>query len=188
MTPRRLIVMHPLEKNLRRLRLRLALVLALRKTVALLAVWCFIWGTGVLILRVAAAVSPEYLLWGSAAIPFVALAALVLALRDVPSSAVLRAVLDRAGGCGGLLMAAGERPLGAWVIPTGGHVRLRWRAGRSCSALATGVLFVLVGLLLPQRAIDAATARALEIGKEAQQLAGQIELLKEEKILEPERA
>jgi hypothetical protein len=180
--------MHPLEKNLRRLRLRLAVVLALRKATTLLALWCFAWGTGVVVLRVAAAFSSWQLLWGAAALPFVVLIAVVLALREVPSATALRAVLDRAAGCGGLLMAAGERPLGAWTLPAAADVRLRWRAGRASAVLGSGVLFVLVGLLLPQRAIDAATARALEIGKEADKLAGQIELLKEEKVLEPARA
>ncbi len=180
----------PHEKIVRHLQQRLGALLVLRKALAYLTLWCFIWGTGVVILRVAASAPPEMLLWGLAVVPLVLAAALVMALRELPSPVLLRAVLDRAGGYGGMLMAAGERPLGEWdhTLPPGADVRLRWHAGPACLGGAASALFVAVGLLMPQRVIDLAATRALEIGKEVEKLAAQLDVLKEEKIVEPSRA
>jgi hypothetical protein len=182
--------MHAHELTVRRLRLRLATLLALRKAVAYLALWCFLWGSAVIVLRVTAATPPLLLFWGLAVVPLLTAAALIFALRQLPEPALLRAVLDRAGGYGGLLMAAGERPLGAWdrTLPPAAEVRLRWHGGRACMVLGVSVVFVLVALLLPQQAVDLASNQALEVGKEVEKLAAQLDLLKEEAVLEPARA
>src|SRR5437868_4347771 len=106
--------MSPFDPAVRSLRRRLAAVLVLRRALALLTVWLFLWGTAVLVLRVGAGLSPLALLWGLAAAPGFLAAAALLAARQVPGRAALCAALDRSGGCGGLLMAAEEQPLGGW--------------------------------------------------------------------------
>src|SRR5437016_13103962 len=98
--------MSPFDPAIRSLRRRLAAFLFLRRALALLALWLFLWGTAVLILRVSAGLSPLTLLWGLAAAPPLFAVAALLALRQVPGRAALCAALDRSGGCGGLLMAA----------------------------------------------------------------------------------
>jgi hypothetical protein len=182
--------MNPLESAITRLREHLAALLILRKALAFLAIWLFIWGTGVIVLRVAFETSSIDLLWGLLAAPLVVAVAAVAGLRELPRRTQLRAVLDKAGGCGGLLMAAEEQPLGAWQesLPRVAPVRVRWQGGRSWAAFAAGVIFVLVGLLFPLPPSLLAQARALEIGREVEKLAAQIDVLKEEKLLEPERA
>src|SRR5438045_958522 len=100
--------MHVSDYAIRRLRWRLAGLLLLRQAVTFVAAYLFLWGTAALVLRVTAATAPAPLLWGLAALPLVLAAAIVPVRRQLPKPAVLRAVLDRAGGCGGLLMAADE--------------------------------------------------------------------------------
>jgi hypothetical protein len=183
--------MSPFDPAVRSLRRRLAAFLVLRRALALLALWLFLWGTAVLILRVSAGLSPLTLLWGLAAAPlFLALAAF-LALRQVPGRTALCAALDRSGGCGGLLMAAEEQPLGDWqrAAPPPGRLRVRWQGGRTGTVFLSGLAFVAVALLLPDSlTTPAPAAHALEIGREADKLAEKVALLKEEKIFEPERA
>ncbi len=183
--------MSPFDPAIRSLRRRIAALLFLRRALMLLALWLFLWGTAVLILRASAGLSPIALLWGLAAAPLFLSVAAVLAVRQVPGRAALCAALDRSGGCGGLLMAAEEQPLGGWerAAPTPGRLRVRWRGGRAWSVFLAGVAFVAVALLLPDSvAAPPPAAHALEISREADQLAEKVTLLKEEKIFEPERA
>jgi hypothetical protein len=183
--------MSPFDPAVRSLRRRLAAVLVLRRALALLALWLFLWGTAVLVLRVGAGLSPLTLLWGLAAAPLFLAAAAMLALRHVPGRAALCAALDRSGGCGGLLMAAEEQPLGGWqrAAPTPGRLRVRWQGGRTWTVFLAALAFVAVALLLPDSlTTPAPAAHALEIGREADRLAEKVALLKEEKIFEPERA
>src|SRR5262249_39203322 len=89
-----------------------------------------------------------------------------------------------------LLMAAAECPLGGWQnsLPAAPALRVRWRGGRAYGLFAAGVAFVLVGLLFPQRLIGQSRARTLDMGKEMDKLAAQIDVLKQAAGLEPARA
>jgi hypothetical protein len=178
------------EKAVTRFRLRLALALALKYGLAAAAAWAFAWGTAVLVLRAAYDVPRPALLWGLAALPAAVGPAVWLALRRLPSRAAVRALLDRHSGCGGLLMAAGEAPLGAWgdSLPPLTLPRLRWAGGRACALLAFAVGFVLLGLLLPQSLADLGGGPRLEVGREAERLAKKIDVLKEEAVLDAARA
>jgi hypothetical protein len=183
--------MSPFDLAIRCLRRRIAAFLVLRRALALLALWLFLWGTAVLVLRVGAGLSPLVLLWGLAAVPVLLAAAVLLALRQVPGRAALCAALDRSGGCGGLLMAAEERPLGGWeqAAPSPGQLHVRWHGGRTWTVFLSGLAFVAVALMMPDSlTTPAPAAHALEIGREADKLVEKVTLLKEEKIFEPERA
>jgi len=181
--------MNSWDKAIAQVRMRLAGFLILKNTLAAITIWLFLWGTAILILRVAFQASPWVLLWGSAAIPFLMSAAVILALRQVPERVRIAAFLDSSNGCGGLLLAGEEQPLGTWEqrLPEPTPVRIRWQGGRACAVFAAGVVFVLFGLLLPE-GLTAPPSRALEIGKETEKLAALVELLKKEAVLEKERA
>jgi hypothetical protein len=177
------------DRAINHVRLQLAAVLVLRQSLALLTAWVFIWGAAVLGLRAAFAVERPPLLWGLAAVPLAVLAAYLLARRHVPARTAFRALLDRQSGCGGLLMAAEEQPLGGWEqrMPAPVRPELHWQARRSWALLGIGTAFVLLCFAIPQRYTNLG-GQPLEIGPEVAKLKEQVKFLKEEAILEPERA
>jgi hypothetical protein len=178
------------ERAIGRFRFRLGALLALRYAVAGLTAWAFLWGTAVLALRAAAGVPRPALLWGLAAAPLALLPALLLAWRRLPSRSAVRALLDRHSRCGGLLMAGAEVPLEGWQesLPELAPPRLRWRGRRAWGLLAGSAAFVGLGFLLPQSLADLGGGPRLEVGREVEKLSGQVEVLKEEAVLEPHRA
>jgi hypothetical protein len=181
----------PDDHAIARFRLRLGAWLALRSALAALTVWAFAWGTVVLALRAALGVPRPPLLWGLAAMPLALLPALWLALRRLPSASAVRALLDRHARCGGLLMAGEEVGLGGWrqALPDVAQPQIRWRGRRAWALLASAAAFVLLAFGLPQKGLAGlAGAPRLEIGREAARLTEQLDVLKEEAVLEPKRA
>jgi hypothetical protein len=178
------------ETLITRLRRQIGAVLALKHMLGWLAVWAFAWGTFVLVWRVTLNESPDWLWWGLALAPLVAVAAAVVALRNLPAPAALRALVDRSSSCGGLLMTAAEQPIGPWQkrLPEPADLRVAWRGGRSWGSFLLAVLFLGVSLLFPQRLASWTPDSALEIGPETEKLAAQIDVLKEEAVLDAARA
>jgi hypothetical protein len=178
------------ENAISGLRRQIGLVLFLKHALSLITAWVFLWGTGVLVLRLTAATSPLLLLWGLAFVPALLALALVPTRRGLPSWGALRAVVDRAGGYGGLVMAAGEQELGRWqeTLPVPAELRIRWQGTRSWVLFAAGLAFLLTALLFPERLATLGASRPLEIGNEVARLVKQIDLLKQAGALEPERA
>lgn len=178
------------DEAINQIRRRISIMLMLRAILPLLAGWCFLWGTAILFLRVLADAAPLPLLGGLAAVPMMVIAGVWLGLRRLPSKRSVRALVDRSAHCGGLLLAAEEKQLGAWehYLPPAPALRLRWQWRRPAVFLGAAVLFVAAGLLLPLRSALIVPGRTLQIGKETQELAKQIDLLKNEKIMKPERA
>ncbi len=175
---------------IRSFRQRLAVILFCRQSLGMTTVWLFLWGTVVLALRASLGMTQQPLLWGLAGLVPCVGGAWLLARRQVPSVSVVRALLDREGRHGGLLMAGGEGPLGEWEGSLA-QVQLpavRWRGRRTWAMLGVGIGYVAVAFLLPQRLTQLTSDTALEIGAEVQQLAQQIEVLKEEKIIDAARA
>jgi hypothetical protein len=178
------------DRAIGRFRLRLGALLTLRYAVAGLTAWAFLWGTAVLALRAAAGMPRLTLLWGLAAAPLAVVPALWLALRRLPTRSAVRALLDRHSRCGGLLMAGEEVPLGSWQksLPELAAPRLRWRGRRAWALLAGAAAFVGLGFLLPQSLAELGGGPRLEVGREVAKLAGQVQVLEEEALLEPRRA
>jgi len=178
------------ESLITRLRRQIGAVLALKQTLGWLAVWAFAWGTFVLVWRVALDEAPDWLWWGLAVAPLVAAVAAIMAIRRLPAPAALRALVDRSSYCGGLLMTAAEQPIGAWKkrLPEPADLHVQWRGGRSWGSFLLAVLFLSVSLLFPQRLASWTPDVALEIGPETEKLAAQIDVLKEEAVLDAERA
>jgi hypothetical protein len=178
------------DEAIRHFRFRLGSLLVLRNTLAALALWAFLAGTLVLALRAALGVSRWDLLWGALTLPLALVPAFWLAWRRLPTLAAVRVVLDHRSACGGLLMASDEVPLGGWSrdLPELQQPRLRWRSGRAWALLAGGSAFLALGFLLPQGFADMGNGPGLEVGRETARLSQQLEVLKEESILEPRRA
>ncbi len=172
-----------------RFRGRLALLYLLKYGLVALTVWAFLYGTAVLALRGALGLERLDLLWGFASLPLALIPAAYLAYRQLPSAAAVRALLDRHGRLGGLLMAGAEQPIGEWQeqLPEVRHPPLRWRGERSWALLAAALAFVALAFLVPESLANFG-GQALDVEKEAEQLAKQLDVLEKEKILEKQRA
>jgi hypothetical protein len=178
------------EQALTWFRRRLAVLLTLRNALAFFTLWAFVWGTGILVLRAAAGTPRPVLLWGFAGLPLALVPAVWLALWRLPARTTLRALFDSRGGCGGLLMASEEQALGDWErrLPQPAMPRLRWQAGRAWGLFAVAAGFVALAFAVPQRLVALDSGTPLDISREVAKLNNQIEVLKEEQILNAERA
>ena len=174
------------SKAIRRFRIKMAALLILKKTLAFVTIWGLVWGTGVIVLRVAIGMPPLTLLTGGIGLICAIGCAVVLALRQIPTRTALRASLDKHSGAGGLVMAAETVELGHWrkQMPLIRLPRLRWRGGASWARFGGAVLFVCISLLIPQRFVEISKAQPLDIREEVKQLADGIDVLKEEEIIE----
>jgi hypothetical protein len=177
------------DRAIEQFRRRLAGLLVLKHTLTALTIWAFLAGIAVLALR-SLGVSSFTLLWGLLSLPIALIPAVVLACRRLPSRVAVRAVLDRHSFCGGLLMAGAEVKLGGWrkTMPAINLPRLQWRSRRAWGLLAAGVAFVLLGLMLPQGFAEMGNGPSLNIEKQKAKLEKQIDVLKEEALLEPRKA
>jgi hypothetical protein len=177
------------DKQVAVLRFRLGSVLVLRECARFFIAWTMIWAAAAVGLRAIFRVDPLLLLWGLVGLGAAAAAGTILAIRRLPSSAAIRATLDRHGCLGGLLMAAGETDIGPWRrhIPPARLPAIRWRAGRHGMLLLTSTAFLIAALLAPDRCLPAGNA-TLQVGGEIQKLSDKLQVLRQEQIVPPERA
>jgi hypothetical protein len=172
-------------------RLRLALLLLLKYSLGPLTLYTFLWGIAVLVLRVTLSTPTNLLLAGLAGVPLLLAAGLVRALRRLPSAQAVRALADRQGRHGGLLLAEAETDLGAWAnsLPEPELPDIVWnRAGRAGTLLLLAALFVLLTLLVPAGIADLSPAPPLEITPFIERLTRRIDVLKTVASLDPGRA
>ena len=174
------------NKAIRKFRIKMAMLLILKKTLAVATVWVLAWGTVVIILRGAIGISRLPLLVGGIGLILAIACAVVLALRQIPTRTALRATLDKHSGAGGLMMAAETIELGNWrkQMPSIRLPHLRWRGGTSWGRFAGAALFVCISFLIPQRFVEISKAQPLDIREEVKQLVDEIDVLKEEEIIE----
>ncbi len=174
------------NKAIRKFRIKMAALLILKKTLAVVTVWGLLWGTIVIVLRAAIGMPRLILLGGGIGLILAIGCAVVLALRQIPTRTTLRASLDKYSGAGGLMMAAETVELGNWRkrLPSIHTPRLRWRGGGSWARFAGTVLFVCISFLIPQRFVEISKANPLDISEEVNQLADGIDVLEEEEIIE----
>jgi hypothetical protein len=167
---------------------QLAYRLVARQSVAAATAWFFLWGTAILVLRTTQGTSALMLLWGATGLPLALALAAWVALRRLPERSAVRAMLDSRGECGGLLMAGAECDLGDWEArPAAELPRPRWRGGKALGLLAVAGAYVALAFLLPARGLAPGEPR-LDIDRPAERLADQVRVLKEEKVLDPQRA
>ncbi|MBI1370570.1 MAG: hypothetical protein GC162_18185 [Planctomycetes bacterium] len=162
----------------------------MRFALAGMAAWLLLLGTVVLVSRAAVGVAREPMLWGFAGLVPVLIGAMAMARRRVPEAASVRALLDRHGRAGGLIMAANETPLGEWGArtPQVRGPRVEWRSGRAWTLLWCAMAFAAVSFAVPQRLMTIHAPRPLDIGDQADKIAEQIDTLKEEKVIDEKRA
>jgi hypothetical protein len=169
---------------------KLTALLMFRGAVRWTTIWFFVWGVVVLAARMAGSHSGDWQLLGLlGAIPL----AVFAAIRERPKRAAftqVRAAYDGLNRCGGVIMAEETTEMSAWhaSLPKPASPRLRWRSGRSLGLLAIATVFVLVTLSLPDRFALLAMKRPLDIGNLVSELRAEVETLKQEKILEPNKA
>ena len=178
------------EQAIAGFRSRLAALLAVRLALRLITGWIFVWGMAVLVLRAALGTPRTPLAWGLVGIvPGVAVG-ILMAWRQAPGRACVRALLDKHSRCGGLFMAADDVDVGSWHsrMPAVGAPDVSWRGGRAWGLLAVAASFLIIAFLVPQRLVSLNLGHTLEIDEQVEKLAAQIEVLKEEKILEPTKA
>ncbi|MEN6458262.1 MAG: hypothetical protein ABFC63_04980 [Thermoguttaceae bacterium] len=175
------------SRQVRRFRLRLAVLLSLRECLRLASVWIMAWAAAVVALRAVFRIDPALLLWGGVGLAVVVVVGLVLANRKLPAPSAIRAMLDACGSLGGLLMAAEVADIGLWNIEQVATPSLRWRPHRQLSFLLMSVSFLVAAFLAPDRYIPAGDD-ALHVGGEIRKLAERVQILKQEDILPPERA
>jgi hypothetical protein len=176
-------------RQIRAFRARLAILMALRECLRLSIVWVLVWATAVVGLRAVFRIDPTLLLWGGLGLAIAIVLGVALAVRQIPSSTAIRALFDRHGSLGGLLMAAGDVDVGQWsqkiaVAPT---PALRWRAGKQLAILAASSAFLVAALLAPDRYLPLAD-ESLQVGGEMEKLTERLQVLKQEQVLLPEKA
>ncbi|MBN1675731.1 MAG: cell envelope integrity protein TolA [Kiritimatiellae bacterium] len=171
-------------------RLKLWMLRALRRLALGAAVWLFVLGTVVLVLRVATRISRGALAWGFAGLVPVFVLALLLEWRRRPSCSAVNALLDVVHACGGLVMADEETDIGAWRerLPPLTPPRVRWRGERLWLLLAAGAVFAAVAYAVPSRYVVPGKKGPMEIGNVVEDLESRIQVLEEEAVLEETRA
>ena len=174
------------NKTIGKFRIKIAALLILRRTLTVTTVWGLVWGTVTIVLRAVNGMSPLILFSGGVGLILAIAGAALLALRQIPTRATLRASLDKHSGAGGLMMAAETVELGNWrkQMPLIHTPRLRWHGGVSWARFAGAVLFVCISLLIPERFVEISKAQPLDIREEVKQLADGIDVLEEEGIIE----
>lgn len=168
---------------------QLAAVLILKQALLWLAGWTFLWGTFVIVWRVTVGPPESEIWWGLAAVPVITIIAGIVAVRRLPSRDKLRAVVDRTSHAGGLVMAAAETSIADWqhAVRSPRELQVQWRGERAWLTFGAGVAFLLVALFFPQSLVTLAGEPPLDITQEALQLAAQLEVLKEEAVVDPQR-
>ena len=73
------------DRAIRKFRTKMAVLLILKKTLAVVTVWCLIWGTVVIVIRAAIGMSHLPLLIGGIGLILAIGCAVVLALRQIPT-------------------------------------------------------------------------------------------------------
>lgn len=173
-------------KAIRRFRIKLAMFLVLRKTLAVATVWGLLWGTAVIVLRATIGMPRLSLLGGAIGLIIAISVAVILALRQIPTRTAVRAILDKHSGSGGLVMAAETVELGNWhkQMSQIHRPKFRWRGGISWARFTGTVVFVCISFLIPQRFVEISRAHPLDIREEVNQLTDGLDVLKEEEIIE----
>lgn len=179
------------EQAIRQFRQKLGLLLILRKGLAFLTLGVFIYGALTLILRGTLAIENTWLLWGLLSLILTILPAIWIGRRMVPNPTQIRALIDEQNHYGGVLMAAENKNVDRWnrSLKQPQVPELRWRSGPSWVLLLLGVVFLGGTFLLPQSYFRALGSEPrLQIDREVADLNRKIDVLKEEKILEKDRA
>jgi len=162
-----------------------------RRSCQYASIWFIFTGTVTLVLR--ALMEPNLLIlfnMSMAGLLLTILFAHVTSRKKQPSDKKLHAYMDKFNNCGGLLISNEEMDIGAWSnkLSTLSYPKTSWHYKQPMIILTTAVIFTLFSFQLPVSSITQSVNNLLNIDKEVGELAGQIDILKEEEILEEEDA
>lgn len=152
--------------------------------------WLFACGVAIIAARVSGVQQSQWLALVVLGVVPVAIAAAAYQIRRGPSFSAVRATYDRLNSCGGIIMAEETADMTVWQAHLGEPYvpRMRWRAGRTLGMFGLAAGFVGVSLLVPERFTRFGAAQPLEIGRLIEELQAEVETLKEEKIVEENKA
>ena len=176
------------EATIGSFRRKLAGLIVLQKALTIGTVGAILWGLFLMAVRAVPGLASLDSRWAIPALAALGIAAIASGMRRLPSRVAVRTLLDRENRCGGLLMAGAAVDPGEWRenVPAVQAPRLRWRGGRILIAFAAAFLFLVFGLLLPESLVR--PRQILDTRQEVAALTAQIELLREEGLLEKQRA
>jgi hypothetical protein len=168
---------------------RLMFLLVLRYFLIFSTGLLFLWGATVLLLRVTMHVPVSWffnILAGGILVTLIA--AWAAARRHKPSLSQVRALLDGRNYCGGILMSDGEADLGQWrkrlALP--GIPSVAWQGMRVTLLFSLSLLFSVAACMVPEPARMLNITGRMDISELVDELQSQVELLEQEKILDPE--
>ncbi len=179
------------QAALRALANRITAALFARYALALGTLYIFAWGTAVLVLRMWLSMDRLELSYGGAGLAVALIAAYAIARHRTPAPGRLRAAIDREAMAGGLIMAADQADLGDWRarLPAADSPRVRFAARRPMVMLLAALAFVGGAFALPDSLTAVVRPAApLDVREQAEQLAEQIEVLEQEKVLDDQAA
>lgn len=181
------------DKQIGSFRFKLGCLLALRECVLWSFAWIMIWAVGVVVARAGWAVEQSILLWGALGLVIAVAVGIYRAVGQLPRPDAVRALLDGHGRHGGLLMSAGDADIGQWSdrIRAVSLPSLRWRMERPAVLAVMSVAFLAAAFLAPDRALRSLTPGRndeLQIGGEMKKLSEKLKILKQERIIAPEKA
>lgn len=178
------------EAAVNSLRRRIGALLMVRYALAAIAAWCFAWGLTVIVLRAVLFVDRLPLAWGAMGIAGAMALGIAMAMRKLPERRAVRAAVDRHSHAGGLVMAAEEADLSGWRDRIAGtrSPGLRWRGGKSWGLFALAAAFVTLTFAVPDRLVALNRPQSMDVSAQTRQLADQLAVLEQEKILQPETA
>jgi len=165
------------------LRTRLMWVFFLRRFLDLSTLWLFAFGGVVLLLRYLGIWNAQALLLNLVFLPL-GLLAWRDSLRGQIDKQSLRAWLDKHNGCGGLLMADAERPMGAWQVSEVSQPRICWPRRDLGLRFAAAGLFLALATLVPNQWIIPPVSGGLDLGEEVADLKEKIEVLAENSLID----
>ncbi len=178
------------EKTIARFRFRVGCVLVFRECLRWSFAWIMLWAVALVAARAVFRIDQPVLMWGFPGLAIVLAASVFLAVRQLPKPDSIRALLDRHDCLGGLLMATGETDIGHWSerLPNVTMPALRWRLSRRIMLLAMSVAFLAAAYLAPDRSLSFGRETGLQIGGEMNKLTEKLKVLKQERIIPPEKA
>ena len=180
------------EQSVQQLRMRIQRLLFIKYSSQGIVVALFAWGTVIIACRAMGSISLAVQLGiGGGAVIAAVIVAAILAWRKVPDRKKLIAAIDCESEGGGLLMSLAELgTLGDWgtQLHEMKTPRYRWQSRKTLAMIATGVIFAVFSLLLPDKTVNAlAGQRKLDISNQVRDIDSKLEKLQEEKILDTDK-